>query len=124
MGSSLGEGAGVVPDGEGSGAGEDVGAGDGVGSGLGDGGGSDDGEGSGVGEGLGEGFGDFVGLGGFVGFGLATTCVVITVSSSEGSVFAAIADETALRVKAIVTRATALAWRARLLLRPLVLPAT
>jgi hypothetical protein len=123
VGSSSGDGAGAVPGGEvgvGSGAGEDVGAGDGVGSGLGDGGGSDDCEGSGVGEGLGEGFGDFEGFGGFVGFGVA---VVRTVPSTDGSVLAATADDTALRVKAIVTRATALAWRARLL-RPLDPPAT
>jgi hypothetical protein len=121
VGSSPGDGAGVVPGGEvgaGSGAGEDVGAGDGVGSGLGDGRGSDDGDGSGVGEGLGEGFGDFEGFGGFVGFGGFEgfgVAVVRTVPSTEGSVLAAIADDTALRVKAIVTRATALAWRARLL---------
>jgi hypothetical protein len=110
--------------GAGSGVGEDVGAGDGVGSGSGDGEGSDDGEGSGVGEALGEGSGDFVGFGGFEGFGLARTSVVITVSSTEGSLFAAIADDTALSVNVIVTRATALAWRTRLLRRPVVLPAT
>ena len=107
----------VVPGGE-VGAGEDVFVGDDVGSGLDEGGGSDDGEGSGVGEGVGEGFG------GFEGFGLARTCVVITVSSTEGAVLAAIADDTALRVKAIVNRPTALAWRTRLLRRPVVLPAT
>jgi hypothetical protein len=123
----------VVPGGdvgEGSGIGEDVWVGDDVGSGLGvgdgSGEGSDDGEGSGDGEGVGEGFGDFVGFGGFEGFGAlsAGTCVVMRVSSTEGSVFAAIADDTALRVRAIVKRATALAWRIPLLRRLVELPAT
>jgi hypothetical protein len=125
-------GAGGVPGGdvgEGSGIGEDVCVGDPVGSGLGDGEGSeegsDDGDGSGDGE-SGEGFGDLVGFGGFEGFGAlaAGSCVVMRLSSPEGSVFAAIADDTALRVRAIVKRATALAWRTRLLRRPLELPAT
>ena len=120
----------MVPGGdvvEGFGIGEDVWVGDDVGSGLGDGDGSgegsDDGEGSGDGEGVGEGFGGFVGFGGF-GSLSAETCDVTRVSSTEGSVFAAIADDTALRVRVIVKRATALAWRTRLLRRPLVLPAT
>ena len=122
----------MVPGGdvvEGFGIGEDVWVGDDVGSGLGDGDGSgegsDDGEGSGDGEGVGEGFGGFVGFGGFkVGSLSAETCDVMRVSSTEGSVFAAIADDTALRVRAMVKRATALAWRTRLLRRPLELPAT
>lgn len=127
------EGAGVVPGGdvgEGFGIGEDVWVGDDVGSGLGDGDGSgegsDDGDGSGDGEGVGEGFGDFEGFGGFEGFGSlsADTCDVMRVSSTEGSVFAAIADDTALRVRAIVKRATALAWRTPLLRRLVELPAT
>lgn len=126
-------GAGGVPGGdvvEGFGIGEDVCVGDAVGSALGDGDGSgegsDDGEGSGDGEAVGEGFGGFVGFGGFEGLASlsAETCDVIRVSSTEGSVFAAIADDTALRVIAIVKRATALAWRTRLLRRPLELPAT
>jgi hypothetical protein len=103
--------------------------GDDVGSGLGDGDGSgegsDDGEGSGDGE-VGEGFGDFVGFGGFEGFGplSAGTCVAMRVSSTEGSVFAAIADDTALRVRTTVKRPTALVWRTRFLRRPLELPPT
>ncbi len=120
----------MVPGGdvvEGFGIGEDVWVGDDVGSGLGDGDGSgegsDDGEGSGDGEGVGEGFGGFVGFGGF-GSLSAETCDVTRVSSTEGSVFAAIADDTALRVRVMVKRATALAWRTRLLRRPLELPAT
>lgn len=107
-------GAGVVPGdvGAGSGAGEEVGGGDDdVGSGLGSGEGSGDGEDSGVDDGECEGFGGFVGFGGFEGFGPLSPgpCLVRTVSSTEGSVLAAIADETALRVRAIVKRATALA---------------
>ena len=119
--------------GEGSGIGEDVCVGDPVGSGLGDGDGdgdgsgegSDDGEGSGDGE-SGEGFGDFVGFGGFEGFGplSAGTSVVMRVSSTDGSVFAAIADDTAPRVRAMVKRATALAWRTPLPRRLVELPAT
>lgn len=119
--------------GEGSGIGEDVCVGDPVGSGLGDGDGdgdgsgegSDDGEGSGDGE-SGEGFGDFVGFGGFEGFGplSAGTSVVMRVSSTDGSVFAAIADDTAPRVRAMVKRATALAWRTPLLRRLVELPVT
>ena len=126
-------GAGVLPGGdvgEGFGIGEDVCVGDPVGSGLGDGDGdgsgegSDDGEGSGDGE-SGEGFGDFEGFGGFEGFGAlsAGTCIVMRVSS-EGSVLAAIADDTALRVRAMVKRATALAWRIPLLRRLVELLAT
>jgi hypothetical protein len=105
--------------------GDDVGSGLGVGDGDGSGVGSDDGEGSGDGE-SGEGFGDFEGFGGFEGFGAlsAGTCVVMRVSSAEGSVFAAIADDTALRVRAMVKRATALAWRTPLLRRLVELPAT
>jgi hypothetical protein len=121
VGSSPGE-VGVVPGGDGGvGSGEDV-----VGSGLGDGDGSRVGEGSGVCDAVGEGFGGFVGFGGFEGFGSpsAETCLVRRVSSTEGSVLAAIADETALRVRATVRRATALAWRIRLLRSPLELPAT
>jgi hypothetical protein len=116
---------------EGFGIGDDVCVGDPVGSGLGDGEGdgsgegSDDGEGSGDGE-SGEGFGDFVGFGGFEGFGAlsAGTGVVVRVSSTEGSVFAAIADDTALRVRAIVKSAIALVWRTPLLRRLVELPAT
>lgn len=125
------EGAGLVPGGDvgaGSGSGEDVWVGDDVGSGLGVGDGSGEGSGdaSGDGEGVGEGFGGFVGLGGFDGFGSvsAEPCVVMRVSSTEGSVLAAIADDTALRVRAMVRRATALAWSTRLLRRPAKLPAT
>jgi hypothetical protein len=128
VGSSPGE-VGVVPGGDvgvGFGAGEDVWVGDVVGSGLGDGDGSREGEGSGVGDVVGEGFGGFVGFGGFEGFGSlsAETCLVRRISSTEGSVFAAIADDTALRVRATVRRATALAWRIRLLRSPLELPPT
>ena len=66
-----------------------------------------------------------MGFGGFEGFGplSAGTCVVMGVSSTTGSVLVAIADDTALRVRAMVMRATALAWRTPLL-RPLELPAT
>ena len=129
-------GAGEVPGGdvgEGSGIGEDVCVGDPVGSGLGDGEGdgdgsgegSDDGEGSGDGE-SGEGFGDFEGLGGFEGFGAmsAGAGVLMKVSSTDGSVLAASADDTALTVRAMVKRATALALRIPLLRRLVELPAT
>ena len=115
MGSSPGGGPGGEV-GAGSGTAEDVGEGDDVGSGLGD--GSDDGGGSGVGEGVGEGFGDFVGFGGFEGLS-PWACIVRTVPSMEDSVLAAIADDTALRVRAIVKKATPLAWRTRLLRGPL-----
>ena len=114
-------GAALVPGGDvgaGPGADEEVGAGDDVGSGLGSWDGSDDGDGSGLGSGEGEGFGGFVGFGGFEGFGplSSETCVV---RSTDGSVRAAIADDMALRMRAIVKRATALACTTRLLRCPL-----
>ena len=116
----------IVPGGDvgvGSGAGEDEGAGGGVGTGDGD--GSDDAEGSGVGEGVCVGFGGFEGFGDFDGSSppSARTRPVRRVSSTGSSVLAAIADDTALMVRAMVRRTMALAWRTRLR-RPLELPAT
>ena len=109
--------------GAGSGVGEDVEGGEGVGSATGD-ADSEDGEGSCLGEVVGEGLGGFVGFGGLEGFGELSAGTCMMVPSTVGAVLAAIAEDPALTVKAIVKSAMALACTTRLLRRPLELPAT